>query len=144
MAGNWTFYESLRENLGQAKFDFQTDAFRCALLKSTSNAATDTINTYGSLTNEVNASWNYATGGKTLTGTSWKQGASGNVWQFDASPLIWTASGGTITSIMYAAIYETTSNRLVCYSQLSSAIFAVTDANTLTVTMSANGVFELS
>ena len=60
----------------------------------------------------------------------------------------WKASGGTIANIKFAVLYlsgpSATAKKLICYSQLSTAAFSLTNQNTLTVTPAATGVFNLT
>jgi len=142
-AAAWAFYNKFKEYMADGTLDLDTDIFQLSLHKSTSNASTATLSTYASLDNEVTQANGYLTGGKTLSATTWSVGASASEMRFDATAAIWTASGGSVTSIMYAVIRES-AGKLVAWSKLSSSVFAVTDGNTLTITPSANGVFELN
>lgn len=149
-ASAWAFYNSFKRYLGDGTIDLDNDTFVMGLYQSTSNAATATLSVTGSLTNEVSSGNGYASGGKTLTGVTWSTGASASEMRFDATATIWSASGGNIANIRYAVIYDNTTGasagnrKLVAYSALSTAQFTVTDGNTLTVTPSANGIFELN
>lgn len=142
-AAAWAFYNKFKEYLADGTLDLDNDIFRMSLHKSTSNASTATLSTYAQLTNEVTNGNGYVTTGKTLSATTWAAGASASEMRFDGTAAIWTASGGDIASVMYAVIYES-AGKLMSWSKLSSSIFSVTDGNTLTVTPSANGVFELN
>jgi len=149
-ASAWVIYNKFKEYMADGTMDLDDDVFRLGLYTSTSNAGTATLSTRGSVTNEVTNANGYATGGKTLAGVTWATGASAGEMRFDATATIWSASGGNIANIKYAVIYDETTgtsagNRnLVASSQLSSANFTVTDGNTLTITPSANGIFELN
>jgi len=145
--GAWTFYYHARKNIGNTKINL-SGKFRMALFLSTSNAATLTLSTYASLTNQVANGNGYVTSGQAMTST-WLSGASSAAYRFNYSPaLVWTGTGGTITGVKFAAIFvssATTANRkLLCYSQLSTANFNVTINNTLTITAAATGVFNLT
>lgn len=142
-AAAWAFYNKFKEYMAEGTLDLNTDIFLLSLHKSTSNASTATLSTYAAVTNEVTQANGYLTGGKTLSATTWSVGASASEMRFDATAAIWTASGGSVASIMYAVIRES-AGKLVAWSKLSASIFAVTDGNTLTITPSANGVFELN
>jgi hypothetical protein len=144
--GSWTFYNEFKKYLGSG--DAQMDAqFRIGLYTSASNAATATLSVLTDVTNEIADGNGYSTSGKALTET-WGTGASASEFRFDATAVIWTASGGNIANIKYAVIWMSAAasagRKLVCYSQLSTAQFTVTTGNTLTLTPSANGIFELN
>lgn len=144
-AAAWEFYDTFKKYMADGTLDLDTDIFKLSLHKSTSNASLATLSSYASLDNEVTNGNGYTTGGKSMVSTTWSVGVSASEMRFDwrTSGTIWTASGGSISSIMYGVIRES-AGKLVAWSKLSSSIFAVTDGNTLTITPSANGVFELN
>ena len=144
--GAWTFYNEFKKYLGNG--DAQMDGqFRMSLFTSASNAATGTLSTISEVTNEIADGNGYSTSGKALTET-WGTGASASEFRFDATAVIWTATGGNIANIKFAVIWASGASagarKLVCYSQLSTSQFTVTTGNTLTITPSANGIFELN
>ena len=141
----WTVYNSAKEYIGDGTIDMDTNVWRIGLYKSTSNAATLTLLSASQLTNEVSNQNGYTTGGKTLSATTWAAGTSAKAIQFDSTAAFWSANGGTITSIQFAVIYQSAgNNELLCFSSLSSAIFAVTDTNRLTITPhDGSGIFEM-
>lgn len=149
-ASAWVLYNTFKRYMADGTIDLDADVFVLGLYTSASNAATATLSTRGSLTNEVANGNGYVTGGKTLTGVTWSVGASASEMRFDCTATIWSASGGTIANIRYAVIYDNTTGtsagnrKVVGYSALSTAQFSVTTGNTLTVTPSANGIFELN
>lgn len=149
-ASAWVIYNTFKRYMGDGTCKLGTDVFRMALFTSASNAATATLSVLGSVTNEVANANKYLTGGKTLAGNTWSTGASAGEMRFDATATIWSASGGNIANIRYAVIYDESTGvsaglrKLVAQSALSTAQFTVTAGNTLTVTPSANGVFELN
>jgi hypothetical protein len=139
----WTLYNRAKFYIGNGTVDLDSDVFYIALFKSTSNFATATLSTFGSLTNEVASGNGYSTSGKTLSATTWATGGSAEEYRFDSTAVIWTATGGSLTSIQGAVIFAS-GGQLVAYSSLSSSAFAVSTGNTLTITPSANGIFELN
>lgn len=144
--GAWTFYNEAKKYLGNG--DLQMDGqFRIGLYTSASNAATATLSIVSEVTNEIADGNGYSTSGKALTET-WGTGASASEFRFDATAVIWTATGGNIANIKFAVIWASGASagarKLVCYSQLSTSQFTVTTGNTLTITPSANGIFELN
>lgn len=145
-AGAWTFYNEFKKYLGKAEVDFDGQ-FRIQLHTSASNAATATLSIISEVNNQVTEANGYSSSGKALTET-WGTGASASEFRFDATAVIWTATGGNIADIKYAVIWTSGASagarKLVCYSQLSTSQFTVTTGNTLTITPSANGIFELN
>ncbi len=152
--GAWQLYNQFREFMADGTIDLDTTTFNMHLLTSASNAGTGTLSTLSQLTNELASARGYTLSGKALAGVSWANGASAAIKRFDATANVWTASGGnlgTAAALKFAVIVANTgasakdgANKLVARSQLSTSGFAVTDGNTLTVTPSANGIFELS
>jgi len=146
----WIIYNKFREYMADNTIDLDGDTFMLALFTSASNAAIATLSTRSQVTNEVSAANGYAAGGKSLLGITWAEGASAGVMRFDATATIWSASGGSIVNAKFAVLYDLTTGasagvqRLVASSQLSTSQFTVTDGNTLTVTPSATGIFELT
>jgi len=149
-ASAWVIYNTFKRYMADGTMDLDGDTFRMGLYTSASNAATATLSIRSEVTNEVANGNGYVTGGKTLAGVTWSTGASAGEMRFDATATIWSASGGNIANIRYAVLYDETTGasaggrKLVAYSALSTAQFTVTDGNTLTITPSANGVFELN
>jgi hypothetical protein len=145
-AGAWTFYNIAKKKLADGTMDLDTNTFRMSLYTSASNAATLTLSTKGSVTGEVTVANGYSTSGKPLSGITWANGASAKVWRWNAAALVWTAGGGSIANVKFAVIRQSsgTPDKLLCFSQLSTAAFSITTGNTLTITPSANGIFELT
>lgn len=147
-AGAWTFYNEFKRKIGNAEIDLDGATWRMSLFTSASNAATATLSVYGSVTSEVTEANGYSSSGKALSGVTWATGASASEYRFDCTAVIWTGTGGTIPNVRYAVIWATGASagarHLMCYSALSTAQFTVGSGNTLTVTPSSNGVFELN
>jgi hypothetical protein len=150
----WVIYDDAQRYLMDGTIDLPTTAINVHLFNSSSNAATDTLSTLGSLNNELSSANGYTLSGKALTDT-WSTGASAGEFRYDATAAIWTASGGNLgnnTAIKVAVLVAATggsakasTNKLLQYSVLSTAGFAVADGNTLTLTPNAtNGLFELN
>lgn len=126
-----------------------TTAFDLHLMKSTSNAATATLSTYGSLTNQIASAGGYTLAGKPVT-KSWTTGASAGQMELNFTAVSHSASAG-MTSIMYYVIVARTgasakdaTNKLVGYASLTSAIFAVSSGNKLIISPSTAGLFTLT
>jgi len=148
-ASAWAFYNMFKEYMGDGTIDLDTSVFKMALYTSASNAATVTNSTRTQLTNEVASANGYALGGKSVTAITWAAGASAGERRFDATANIWSASGGSISAVKYAVVYQSGASAgvqyLVVYSQLSTSEFSITTGNTLTITPNAtNGIFELN
>jgi hypothetical protein len=147
-AGAWTFYNSARKHLADGVFDLDTATFRMALFTSASNAATLTLSTKSAVTSEVTEQFGYSSSGKPLTAVTWAAGASAKVMRFDSTAVVWSAAGGDIANAKFAVIFQAGASagarKLLCFSQLSTSQFTITSGNTLTVTPSATGYFELT
>lgn len=145
-AGAWTFYNIAKKKLMDGSFDLDTNTFRMSLYTSASNAATLTLSTRTSVTNEVTEANGYSSSGKPLASVTWAVGASATEYRWNAAAIVWTAAGGSIANIKFAVIWQSSgvADKLLCFSQLSTAQFTVTSGNTLTITPSANGIFELN
>lgn len=149
-ASAWTFFNSFKQKLGDGTIDLDTDVFRIGLYTSASNITLATLSTRGSVTNEVAVAGGYAAGGRTLSAVTWGAGASAGVRRFDCTAKIFTASGANISAIRFALIYDNSKGAsaglrpLVCKAALTTAQFSLSTGNTLTITPSANGIFELT
>lgn len=145
--GAWTFYNEAKKYLMTGDIDLNASTIRMSLFTSASNAATATLSTIGSISNEVSEANGYSSSGKALTYT-WSVGASASEYRLDATAVIWTATGGNIANIKYAVLWVTGASagarKLLCRSQLSTSQFTVTQNNTLTITPDALGIFELN
>jgi hypothetical protein len=151
-AGKWKVYEAAKKYLADGTFDLDNAALglTMALFLSTSNCDTLSVGTgvYGDLTNEHANANGYTTGGQALTGEVWTQTAGTTT--FDCDNMVWTASGGDIVArfgVIYAnATLNSIVKPLLCVSLLDTAPANVTatNGNTLTVTIHASGVFNVS
>ena len=109
---------------------------------ASANVNTKTLSTQASLANEVANGNGYTTGGASVTARTWASVAT-DKYRFDSTAVVWTSTGGTIASIKYAVIYQA-GGKLVCFSKLTTSQFTLAEDNTLTVTPSASGIFELA
>ena len=140
-ASAWKVYNETKKYLENGTIDLDTNVLKIALYKSSSNVSTFTLSAQSEFTNVVNAAG--YTGAKTLGNVVVTAGASASSIKFDASDVIFTASGADVTSIMYAAIYVS-GGKALCWSKLSSSVFSVTSGNTLTVQFNSSGIWTLS
>ena len=147
-AGTWTIYNSFKMYMADGTLDLDTTNFRMTLHTSASNAATATISVIGSVDNEVTSAAKYSSSGQALAAVTWATGASAGEMRFDATANVWSASGATIANVRYAVIWASGASagarKVVAYAALSTAQFSISDGDTLTVTPSANGIFELN
>jgi hypothetical protein len=147
-AGAWVIYNEAKKYLLQGDIDLNSSTIRMGLYTSASNAATATLSTHSQVTSEVTEANGYSSSGRALSAVTWTAGASASEMRLDSTAKIWTASGGTIGSIKYAVLFiegaSAGARKLIAYSTLSTAQFSVTTGNTLTITPSANGYFELN
>lgn len=143
-ASAWTFYNAAKKHLMDGAIDLDSHSFRMSLYTSASNAGSLLLSTRASITNEVTEGFGYSSSGKPLAGVTWGVGASASEFRFDATATQWAAAGGNIPNVKYAVIWDVTGDKLVCQSQLSTSQFTITSGNTLTITPSANGIFELN
>jgi hypothetical protein len=144
-ATSWTFYNSFREYLGKGSFDLANVAVNFNLSLHTHLASVNVNNvalsTQASILNEVANGNGYTTGGKALANRTWASVAT-NKFRFDSDSVIFTATGGDLTDIKYAVIYQS-GGKLVCFSKLTASQFTLTDTTTLTIEPNTGGIFEL-
>ena len=139
-AGSWTFTETGRTSLLNGTFNLDTDTFRIALFRNDSNLGPGSTS-YAGVSNEVATGFGYTQNAKSVTlalsGTT-------TVTVDETTNPVWTANSGSIVA-RFAAIYEVSGN-ILCYCLLDSAPadVTVTAGNTLTITMSASGLFTLA
>lgn len=142
-AGAFTVVNSIKERMGNAEINFDTDVFKVRLYASTSNLAT-TSDDATAVTNELTTANGYTAGGVTVAST-WTRATA--TCTFDVADPSWTASGGSIVA-RFAAIVDTTpaTPRVVAYCLLDSAPADVTTTtgNTLTIQIATAGVFSMT
>ncbi len=141
-ASKWQVYNEAKKYLLTGDLDLNAGLMRMKLLKGTKAAAVSdyTRSTFASLPHITSA---LATPLRTLTNVAVTAGASAKEIKFDFDDEVWTASGGNITSIQYAVI-GVSGGKALAWCKLSSAAFAVTDTNTLTIQINASGAFTLT
>ena len=147
----WQLYNDGKRYIGNGTIELGVSNFKMALFRTSSNASTFTLSTFGSLTAQISATGGYVSGGKALVPATgqWTTGASAKQMKFTYSTvgLTFTASGAPLTNVRYAVIYKDASGsaaKLLCFCALSSAQFTVSSPNTLTVLPAATGVFTLT
>jgi hypothetical protein len=148
--GAWTFYNKARKNLGAGSIPLANSmsTLRVSLFTSASNAATATLSTIGSVTNELTEANGYSSSGKALGTVTWTAGASAGQYRLNSSTLVWTATGGAISNIKFAVIWyngaSAGARKLLLRSTLSTSQFTLSQNNTMTITMAATGIFNLA
>ncbi len=138
-AGNWLATDTGRTSILAGTLA-TGDSYKVALFLSTSNLSSAST-TYAALTNEVANAVGYTTGGIAIT-----LGVSGTttVTVTTASPMVWTASGGSITA-KWAVIYEVAGSVLLyCLLESGGSDVTATAGNTLTITPNASGLYTLA
>ena len=142
-AGNFFVYNEAKKYLLTADLDLDAAAMRIKLVKGTAaaNVSDFTRSTFASITGAPSNLKAPAT--KSLTGLLITAGASAKAIKFDATDPVFTASGGTATSIQYAVI-GISGGKALCWCKLSTASFPVTAGNTLTIQLNASGIFTLT
>ncbi len=131
---NNSIFNMESESVAQG-ISLSSDTIKVALFLSTSNAATLTNENFGDLTNEVATANGYTAGGNTLT--SQAVTVDVNVLEFTSDPVIFSASGGSITGRYYVIYSDTPTNKSLIGVALmddTPADVTVTDGNTLTLT----------
>ena len=141
-ASAWVIYNLGKKYLMTGDIDLNASTIRMTLHTSASNAATATLSTYSQLTNELASGNGYSTSGKAITYT-WTTGSGLSEYRLDATAVIWTATGGNIANIKFAVL-SVGGSKLLAYSQLTTTQFTLSTGSTLTITPSANGIFELN
>jgi hypothetical protein len=130
---------------GDGTIDLDSHTFKAVLTNTAPSQANNTV--LADVTQIANGN-GYTTGGVTLSSVTWAEtGAGTGVWRFNAADFSWTASGGDIATFRYVVIYDDTpsspADPLVGYWDYGAAL-NVTDGNTFTVDIGANGIFEFS
>ena len=151
-ASAWTLYNYAKRYIGNGTIKLGTGVFKMALTRTSSNASTLTLSTWGQITAEISATGGYVAGGRNLVPATaqWTVGASAKQMKFTMSTigLTFTASGASLTSIRNAVIRNSGStvalSKLLCFSALSTTQFTVTSPNTLTILPAATGIFTLT
>lgn len=150
-AGTWKVPNTAKSRMGLGTFNGAGE-FRLCLFTSASNLKSSTSalprGIYNSLTNEVAAGNGYATGGYQLTSENWLAGRSAKEYKFSVASITFTASGGTIANIKFAAIVASAASSagkyIAAYVTLTTSQFTLAQNNTATLTPPANGVFYMA
>lgn len=143
-ASAWVVFDTFKGYMSDGTIDLDTDVFYLKLMKVIADLSAGKATAWSQLTaNEVTSLNGYSAGVTQLTGVTWGQGESAGEQRWDCTAMVFSASGGAIASIRSAMLVCST-GELVAYSQLSSADFSIADGSSLTLSPSANGIFELN
>ncbi len=138
-------FHEFKRYMADGTIDLDGHTFK---LMATNTAPVAADNTVKADITEISAGNGYTAGGTTLTSVTWTEtGAGTGIWMWDSADVVYTASGGSIGTFRYVVIYDDTptspADPLVGYYDYGSAV-TVTDGNTFTLQVSANGHFRLS
>lgn len=138
----FVFFDEFKANVTSGAINLATDTLAVVL----SNTA-PTVATHDELADitQISAGNGYSTGGSDLASGAWAEtGAGTGIWQYTSSDEVFTASGGSIGPFRYVVLYSNTStgDKLIGYLDYGSSI-TVTDGNTFTIDVGANGWFQL-
>jgi hypothetical protein len=136
--------------MGDGTIDLDTNTIKAALFLSTSNCNTLSVGTnlLADLTNQHATANGYPAGGVSLTGVTWTNSAG--VITLASSPIVYTASGGSIVArfiVLYqSGTFNSVADALIAVSLLDTtpADVTTTTGNTFTITPNASGIFTLS
>jgi len=144
----WTFYNDAKKKIGAGTILLNAGIWKMQLATSASNASTTTISIASQITGEIAVAGGYAAGGRTIAGVAWTTAGDPSSVKWDATDLVFTASGANLSNVKFAVIHTSvgavTSGHLLVWSRLSTAQFSVTSGNTLTVQFAAAGIFTLT
>jgi len=144
----WTFYNDAKKKIGNGTILLDAGIWKMVLATSASNASTTTISITSQVTGQLAVAGGYAAGGRTIAGVAWTTAGDPSSVKWDATDLVFTASGANLSNVKFAVIHNSvgavTSGHLLVWSRLSTAQFSVTSGNTLTVQFAAAGIFTLT
>ena len=141
-AGNWLAYNEAKKYLVTGDLDLNGGALRMKLVSAAKAAAVSnfTRSTFASLTHITT---NLKTPVKTPGAIAVTAGTSAKQTKFTTSEVIFSASGGTVTSIQYAVL-GISGGKALGWCKLSTASFSLAAGNNLSVTPNASGIFTLT
>lgn len=139
----FVLFDDFGEDLGLGVHNLSSGSLKVALSNSAPNQTTGSV--IGDIT-QISAGNGYSTGGSATASNTWAETSAGSgVWRLNSADLVFTASGGSIATFRYPVYYNDTaaSDQLIGYLDYGSAV-DVTNGNTFTVDLGANGWFELT
>jgi hypothetical protein len=141
-ASNWFAYNEAKKYLLTGDLDLNGGALRMKLINGTKAATVSnfTRSTFASLSHITT---NLKTAVKTPGTIYVSTGTSAKETKFTSSAVVFSASGGTVTSIQYAVL-GISGGKALGWCKLSMVAFSLTAGNTLTITPNASGIFTLT
>ena len=132
----------------KADIDFDVDDIRVALLKTSGNTTADTeldVATIGAFTTvgEV-VTTNYSSGGLALAGEIVNEDATNDRGEFDATDLVFTSLGTSVTdtigaALVYKFVTNFTSSIPIAYIDLADT---TTNGGNITLSWNAEGILQ--
>jgi len=143
MASSFNKFNQFLEDLAKKKHDLSADVFK-VMLTNVAPVATNSIK--GDLT-EITAGNGYTAGGNSAAITSCAQ-TSGTLKWVLANPATWTATGGTMATFRYAALYNDTQitpvKPLIGWYDYGSAVSLAVGEQFQVAFDGTNGVFTIA
>lgn len=138
------FFDEFKRYSMDGTIDLDTHSFRSILSNTGPTLGTNTIK--ADIT-ETGAGNGYTANGVALSSITWAETGGGTgIWQWTAADWSWTAAGGSIAAFRYIIVFDDTPSSpakpLVGMLDYGSAL-TLTDGNTFTVDVGANGIFRL-
>lgn len=143
-ASAWRVYRRATEQLMTGNINLENALMRMKLIKGGGAAQ---VSDYAGITSFASAgSGNQAANTNILsvTGLDVTAVAGSNTYKWDATDMVFTASGGNATSILYAVVGISGGAAIAWCKLTSTGSIDVTSGSTLTITFNANGLFTLS
>ena len=143
-ASAWRMYRSAKVKLGTGNLNLTNSLMRMKLIKAGGAAQ---VSDYAGITSFASAGSGNAAANMdilSVTGLSFTALAGSNTHTWNGVSCIFTATGGTATSILYAVI-GLSGGAAIAWSKLTSTgSINVATGSTLTVNPNANGFFTLA
>lgn len=141
--GTFAVFDKFKKKLGAGTVTM-SGAKRLVLLKTYPAL---TVSLLGSLTQVTEAN-GYSSSGKALATEAWTVSSGGaGTYKFDADDVIFTATGGNITSIKAAAIITSGASAGACHAafvvSLTSTAFTLNSGSTLTIAFNSAGIVRM-
>ena len=142
-ASAWRVYNEAKKYMMTGDLDLNAGALRLKICSGTKSAAVSnyTRSTFASLTHITTNIKSPAV--KTPGSIYVSDGTSAKEQKFTTAAVVFTASGGSVTSIQYAVL-GISGGKALAWCKLSTATLTVTTGNTLTITPNASGIFTMT
>jgi hypothetical protein len=130
--GQWTPYYASRKYLCTGGIDLDSHSFRIGLFAANSNVADLALSAFGQLTNIVGSAQNAV--------VSWDTGVSAGQMKLALPAVDWP---GAVTGIKWAATWDQTTGKLLCFNQIYNAATTIPAGVVLRLTQ-PDGLFTLT